>query len=93
MGLIIITAVLLGGLWILNIPFIIWYVCPTLDAVLCEEQTNVALSEKDIRLQWHRLNLILWPILRFLILFELIAFNKAFEPNAWEISRLFFTLG
>ena len=90
MGPIIIAAVLLGGFWILSIPFIIWYFCPTLDAVLGEEQTNPARSEKDLRLQWHRLNLILRPILRLLILFGLIAFNKASELNGWEISGFFY---
>ena len=93
MGPIIIAAALLGGFWILSIPLVIWYVFPALDAVLGKEQTNPASSEKDMRLQWHRLNLILWPILQFLILFGLIAFNKALDLNGWEISGLFFSLG
>ena len=93
MGPIIIAAALLGGFWILSIPLVIWYVFPALDAVLGKEQTNPAPSEKDMRLQWHRLNLILWPILQFLILFGLIAFNKALDPNGWETSGLFFSLG
>tara|TARA_A200000113_G_C8780137_1_gene327290 strand:- start:448 stop:690 length:243 start_codon:yes stop_codon:yes gene_type:complete len=36
---IIIAAALLGGFWILSIPFVIWYVFPALDAVLGKEQT------------------------------------------------------
>jgi len=63
MGPIIIAAALLGGFWVLSIPFVIWYVFPTLDAVLGKEQTNPAPSEKDLQLKWHRLNLLLWPIL------------------------------
>ena len=39
MGPIIIAAALLGGFWVLSIPFVIWYVFPTLDAVLGKEQT------------------------------------------------------
>ena len=46
MGPIIIAAALLGGFWVLSIPFVIWYVFPTLDAVLGKEQTNPAPSEK-----------------------------------------------
>ena len=55
MGPIIIAAALLGGFWVLSIPFVIWYVFPTLDAVLGKEQTNPAPSEKDLQLKWHRL--------------------------------------
>jgi len=93
MGPIIIAAALLGGFWVLSIPFVIWYVFPTLDAVLGKEQTNPAPSEKSVQLKWHRLNLLLWPILQFFILFGLIAFHKGLDLNGWELTGLFFSLG
>jgi len=93
MGPIIIAAALLGGFWVLSIPFVIWYVFPTLDAVLGKEQTNPAPSEKSVQLKWHRLNLLLWPILQFFILFGLIAFHKGLDLNGWELIGLFFSLG
>ena len=92
MGPIIIAAALLGGFWVLSIPFVIWYVFPTLDAVLGKEQTNPAPSEKSVQLKWHRLNLLLWPILQFFILFGLIAFHKGLDLNCWELTGLFFPL-
>ena len=93
MGPIIIAAALLGGFWVLSIPFVIWYVFTTLDAVLGKEQTNPAPSEKGVQLKWHRLNLLLWPILQFFILFGLIAFHKGLDLNGWELTGLFFSLG
>ena len=66
MGPIIIAAALLGGFWVLSIPFVIWYVFPTLDAVLGKEQTNPAPSEKDLQLKWHRLNLLSGQFCNFL---------------------------
>ena len=81
MGPIIIAAALLGGFWVLSIPFVIWYIFPALDAVLGKEQTNPAPSKKGVQLKWHRLNLLLWPILQFFILFGLIAFHKGLDLN------------
>ena len=44
-------------------------------------------------MKWHRLNLLLWPILQFFILFGLIAFHKGLDLNDWELTGLFFSLG
>ena len=50
-------------------------------ALLGKEQTNPAPSKKGVQLKWHRLNLLLWPILQFFILFGLIAFHKGLDLN------------
>ncbi len=89
MGHMIIAAALLGGFWILSIPLVIWYVFQALDTALGKEQT---LHHPKKICSYNGIGLTSYSgqFLQFLILFGLIALNKALDLNGWETSGLFF---
>ncbi len=68
----VLSAALVGGIWVVVPIIAAWGVFATLDAALGLDANNLDPQTKDSALYWHRMITLIWPPLQFLMIFGLI---------------------
>jgi alkane 1-monooxygenase len=68
----VLSAALVGGIWVVVPIVATWGVFATLDAALGLNANNLDPQTKDSALYWHRMITLIWPPLQFAMIFGLI---------------------
>lgn len=83
-----------GGWTVILLPFVSWYLCSALDAVLGPEKSNADPDTPQKDLFWYRAVTLIWTPIQFFVLFSLIWYvPQADHLGTLEQLGLFFGVG
>jgi len=85
-----------GGLWVLLMPIVTWYLFSILDAVLGVNLENADLETGEAQLTWYKAITLIWVPIQFGLLFGMIWYATGpadAHLGFWETIGLFFGVG
>jgi alkane 1-monooxygenase len=83
-----------GGLWVLLLPAVAWFLFSALDAAIGRESANADPETPETALFWYRAITLIWGPVQFLTLFSLLWYvPQAEHLNTLERIGLFFGVG